>query len=106
MSHTLTLVIAYAAICALWWGLSCVVPLWRQVERPTFSRPWAEVGLAFGGGHCSSGSWPTMVTGHPPERIWCMADSRRIGEPVLDLLPRRPVTHDPKAKLGERLNPA
>jgi hypothetical protein len=46
MSHTLTLVIAYATICALWWGLSCVVPLWRQVERPTFSRPWTEVGLA------------------------------------------------------------
>lgn len=46
MNHTLTLVIAYATICALWWGLSCVVPLWRQVERPTFSRPWVEAGLA------------------------------------------------------------
>ncbi len=45
MSHTLTLVIAYATICALWWGLSRVMPLWRQVERPTFPRPWAEVGL-------------------------------------------------------------
>jgi hypothetical protein len=46
MSHTLTLVIAYATICALWWGLSRVVPLWRQVDRPTFARPWTEVGLA------------------------------------------------------------
>jgi hypothetical protein len=46
MSHTLTLVIAYATICALWWGVSRVVPLWRQVERPTFSRPWVEVGFA------------------------------------------------------------
>lgn len=46
MSHTLTLVIAYATICALWWGLSRFVPLWRQVDRTTFSRPWIEVGLA------------------------------------------------------------
>jgi hypothetical protein len=46
MSHTLTLVIAYATICAVWWGLSRGVPLWRQVDRPTFSRPWIEVGLA------------------------------------------------------------
>jgi hypothetical protein len=46
MNHTVTLVIAYTVICALWWGLGYVLPLWRQVERPTFPRPWAEAGLA------------------------------------------------------------
>jgi hypothetical protein len=46
MSHTLTLVIAYAAICALWWAVSQVVPLWRQPERPALAHPWVEVGFA------------------------------------------------------------
>lgn len=46
MSHSLTLVTAYAIICALWWTLSLVVPLWRRPERPAILRPWMEVGFA------------------------------------------------------------
>ena len=49
MTQTFTLVIAYATVCALWWGLSRVVPLWRQVDRATFARPWTEAGLALAG---------------------------------------------------------
>ncbi len=47
MSHSLTLVIAYATVCVLWWGLMRVIPLWRHAHLPRFSHPWLEVGLAF-----------------------------------------------------------
>ena len=48
MSHTATLVLAYAAACLGWWGLSRVVPLWQTPERPVFSKPWVEVGIVLG----------------------------------------------------------
>jgi len=47
MTHSWLLATAYAAVCALWWLLSRVVPLWRDAARPQFSRPWREVGLVF-----------------------------------------------------------
>jgi len=43
MSHSLFLAVGYAVACALWWGISRVVPLWRNPPRPTFARPWREV---------------------------------------------------------------
>ena len=43
MSHSLFLVVGYATACALWWGISRVVPLWRNPPRPTFAKPWREV---------------------------------------------------------------
>src|SRR5215468_6962424 len=46
MSHTLALVIAYATICALWWAVSRLLPLWRQPERPVLAHPWIEIGFA------------------------------------------------------------
>src|SRR5437762_2966344 len=46
MSHTFILVIAYATICALWWGLMLVIPLWRHPYRAAFIRPWREVSFA------------------------------------------------------------
>src|SRR4051794_1798872 len=48
MSHTFTLVVAYSIICALWWGLTLVTPLWPRTYRATFARPWVEVSFAFG----------------------------------------------------------
>ena len=47
MSHTITLIIAYATVCALWWALSFLLPLWRAPDRPKFARPWIEVAWAF-----------------------------------------------------------
>jgi hypothetical protein len=43
MSHSLFLAVGYATACALWWGISRVVPLWRNPPRPTFAKPWREV---------------------------------------------------------------
>lgn len=43
MSHSLFLAVGYATACALWWGISRVVPLWRNPTRPTFAKPWREV---------------------------------------------------------------
>jgi hypothetical protein len=43
MSHTVVLAIAYATICAFWWGLIRVVPLWRHSYRAIFIQPWREV---------------------------------------------------------------
>jgi len=45
MQHSLVLAIAYASVCALWWGVSRVVPLWGDRERPRFAHPWREVGV-------------------------------------------------------------
>ena len=43
MSHSLFLAVGYATACALWWGVSSVVPLWRNPPRSTFAKPWREV---------------------------------------------------------------
>lgn len=45
MSHSWLLAIAYAATCAMWWGLSGLIPLWRDAQRPHFAHPWREVGI-------------------------------------------------------------
>ena len=45
MSHSWLLAIAYAATCAMWWGLSRLIPLWRDAQRPQFAHPWREVGI-------------------------------------------------------------
>jgi hypothetical protein len=46
MDHSLVLVIAYAAACAAWWGLSRALPLWPARPDPSFPHPWRELGLA------------------------------------------------------------
>ena len=45
MNHSWLLATAYAAICAMWWGLSRLIPLWRDAQRPQFAQPWREVGI-------------------------------------------------------------
>ena len=45
MSHSWLLAIAYTATCAMWWGLSRLIPLWRDVQRPHFVHAWREVGI-------------------------------------------------------------
>ena len=50
MSHSLFLAVGYAVACALWWGTSRVVPLWRNPPRPTFAKPWREVLFVLLGG--------------------------------------------------------
>lgn len=45
VSHSWLLATAYAATCALWWGLSHFIPLWRDAQRPQFAHPWREVGI-------------------------------------------------------------
>ncbi|MCI0589269.1 MAG: hypothetical protein L0323_20835 [Planctomycetes bacterium] len=46
MTHSLVLALAYASVCALWWGVHRLVPLWRDPERPRFPHPWKEVAIA------------------------------------------------------------
>jgi hypothetical protein len=50
MSHSIVLVIAYACVCALWWVLQRVVPLWRHPERPPFLHPWKDVAITLAAG--------------------------------------------------------
>ena len=45
MTHSWFLAVAYGSVCALWWGLNRVLPLWRSPERPEFTHPWREVGI-------------------------------------------------------------
>jgi hypothetical protein len=45
MTHSWLLTVAYAAVCAVWWILSRVIPLWRDTPRPRFEKPWREVGF-------------------------------------------------------------
>lgn len=46
MNHSWLLATAYASVCALWWGLSRVLPLWPHVPRPQITNPWRELGIA------------------------------------------------------------
>ena len=45
MSHSWLLATAYTATCAIWWGLSRLIPLWRDAQRPQFAHPWREVAI-------------------------------------------------------------
>ena len=45
MPHSWLLVIAYASVCTLWWGLRRFFPLWPDVPRPHFTHPWRELGI-------------------------------------------------------------
>ena len=46
MSHRAVLVVAYAAVCLVWLGIYRLVPCWRSPRRPSFARPWLELGYA------------------------------------------------------------
>jgi hypothetical protein len=78
MSHSATLVVAYAVACGGWWLVSRLVPLWRAPDRPTFAHPWREAGLALlaGGGVIALGQlWLRGIRLSTPGRWYPLAES-------------------------------
>jgi hypothetical protein len=46
VGHPEVLAIAYGTVCLIWLTVSRLLPYWRAPKRPSFERPWREVGFA------------------------------------------------------------
>ena len=46
MEHPEVLAIAYGTVCLIWLAVSRLLPYWRAPQRPTFEKPWRDVGFA------------------------------------------------------------
>jgi hypothetical protein len=46
VEHPTVLSIAYGTVCLIWLAVSRLLPYWRTPVRPTFEKPWREIGYA------------------------------------------------------------
>lgn len=46
VEHPAVLAIAYGTVCLIWLVVSRLLPYWRAPKRPTFEKPWRDVGFA------------------------------------------------------------